>query len=219
MKYVYAQATLLIAAAVWSQAIGAQGLTRVERPAINVGDTWVYQSRDAQTGEKRPGWRHVVSEVTPDRIMVRSAKSQLSFTQDFNLIEIKTGETVTVRYTPAWGYYNFPLEVGKTYDAKFQSDSRSGTRDTRWNWKAEVLGSESVTVPAGTYDALKIKYTGNYNVTEAGRSWSGGRIETLWYAPAVNRHVKTEWTHNWSGSGFKGSETEVNELVSYTPAK
>ena len=93
MKYACAHSAILIAAAVCSQAIGAQGLTRAERPAINVGDTWVYQSRDAQTGEKRPGWQHVVSEVAPDRITVRSAKSQLSFTQDFNLIEIKTGET------------------------------------------------------------------------------------------------------------------------------
>lgn len=70
------------------------------------------------------------------------------------------------------------------------------------NYKA--LGYESVTVPAGTFEALKIEQTGTMNMM-------GQEILTkgmLWYAQGVGS-VKSE-------SGLEGEKASIIQLLSYS---
>lgn len=213
----------------------AQSLGRADRPELKIGDTWVYQQLDARTGEKRGAGTQVLEALSDDRIVVRSGSldrqgREMSgtriYTRDWNLTEVKAGDTVTFTAQPAWAYYQFPIEVGKTWDAKFVTTSLSrtrsgeragGERNSRWQWKVRVEGVESVTVPAGTFDAFKLRYEGYFDVSESPRTWNGSRSETLWYAPAVKRHVKFEFEERASWAGGSSYDHVRVELVSFKP--
>lgn len=77
-----------------------------------------------------------------------------------------------------------------------------------------AVGNESVTVPAGTFDALKVnvEVAINVNATYEGItlpvSFSGAY--TYWFAPGVG-WVKANGTGNVLGSSF----TDTTELQSY----
>ncbi len=197
--------------------IGAQPL-RAEQPTIAVGDTWVYETTDRQTGEKRGKLRQVVIEAG-DGIVVRIGKSERIYTREMNLVEVRSGSTTTARYDPYWLQFSFPLEVGKRYEKSLQSTTRSGARTTRWQLKAHVVGTESVTTATGTFDAFKIVIDGTFNSEEGVRRWSGTRTETLWYAPAVKRHVRSEFEERWRTSDITSGNSESTELISFRPGK
>lgn len=107
----------------------SQGLTRADRPEVKLGDNWVFQRSDARTGEKRPETAHTVSEVAPDKIIVTTGAGTQTYTRDWNLIEIKTGETVTDAAKPYWPSLQFPLEVGKKWEQQYESMTRGGGRE------------------------------------------------------------------------------------------
>lgn len=210
--------TILLAGILLHSSALAQALIRADRPELKIGDTWVYQQSDARTGEKRGAGTHVLEALGDDRIVVRTGPAGTNtYTRDWNLTEMKQGDSVTFAARPAWAYYQFPLEVGKQWDAKFDATSRGGQRTTRWQWKVRVEAVESVNVPAGTFEAFKLRYEGYYNVSEGPRNWNGSRLETLWYAPAAKRHVKIEFEERatWA-SGSSYDHTRV-ELVSFKP--
>ena len=60
----------------------------------------------------------------------------------------------------------------------------------------EVVGSERITVPAGTFDTIKIMrrvYAGDWD----GFMRETNIVETDWYAPALGRPVKSDSKSSW----------------------
>ena len=62
---------------------------------------------------------------------------------------------------------------------------------------ARTLGAETVTVPAGTFSAIKVVVeqswrpaSGSGNAVYQGGQMTGGRTLTVWYAPEIKRAVK-----------------------------
>ena len=208
--------SLILIAALLPAHTAAQAST-AEQPVINVGDAWVYETTDRQTGEKRGKLRQVVTEVG-DAIVVRLGKSERVYTREMNLIEIRSGGATTAKYDPHWLHFSFPLEAGKRYERNLVSTTRGGARTTRWQLKAQVIGAESVTTAAGTFDAVKIVIEGTFNAEEGARRWSGSRTETVWYAPAVKRHVRSEYDERWRTSDVTSGSSEATELISFRPA-
>lgn len=85
-----------------------------------------------------------------------------------------------------------------------------------WRIRAVEPEWQRVTVPAGTYRALRVEVVGErmrnqYAPAEAGRF----RI-VAWYAPEVKRLVKLEH-ETWSTTAFQPMGREVLELLSYSP--
>lgn len=119
----------------------SQGLTRADRPEFKVGDSWVYQSSDVQTGEMRPERTYTVSEIGPDKIIISTEKGTRTYTRDWNLIEVKTGDTITAAAKPFWPNLQFPLEVGKKWEQQYESITRGGQKtytgaaDTAGYWR------------------------------------------------------------------------------------
>jgi hypothetical protein len=199
----------------------AQTALRADRPEVKEGDVWVFQVTDVVIGDKKTPNTQTVKQVTPDRIVVEnSSGSTGTFTRDWNQIDSKQGETVTFKADPAWMQYDFPLEVGKKWSPRFTTVSRSGEQTTRWQWTAVVERAESVTVPAGTFDALRIRLDGFYNGARGTSTWTGRRTQTIWYAPAARRTVKSEYEESTQGGSQSGRyrNVERTELISYTPA-
>ena len=107
----------------------------------------------------------------------------------------------------------FPLEVGKTWqrDVEF---SNTQTPDKQVNARLEgrVVGWESVTVPAGTFRALKIVVSGWYRASSLDGQWRGRIEDTLWYAPEVRNAVRYEYKDTLEVAPHSH---EVHELVRY----
>jgi len=157
---------VLLAGLSLSPSLSAQLLNIAERPELKVGDTWVYQRFDVRTSQKRGASTHVVEELGDDTIVVqtkaldrkgREMAATNRYTRDWNLREVRAGESVTFTARPAWGYYKFPLELGQRWDAKFDTASRDGRRTARWQLTVRVEAMEKVSVPAGTFDAFKLR--------------------------------------------------------------
>lgn len=93
------------------------------------------------------------------------------------------GGTGSGEYAQPCAFVQWPLEVGKTWrvDCDVSSqDSVGGAQAYAMHGNATVLREESVTTPAGSFDAFVVETV------------YGSDHETAWYAPAACHHVKTE---------------------------
>jgi hypothetical protein len=73
-----------------------------------------------------------------------------------------------------------------------------------WQSRLEVLGRESVSVPAGTFDAFKVEVWSNRRQTGSPATLQVEPVRvryTIWYAPQVKRYVRMQRTmvsaNNW----------------------
>ena len=106
------------------------------------------------------------------------------------------------------GDHGWPLEVGKSWVIdEFTTLDPPMQPDSTVVFEVEVVALESVTVPAGTYDAYKIEYT---KVAEDGSALPPELSKTEWFSPEVGRMVKSE-----DYLGY--AEVETQELKSFTP--
>jgi len=87
----------------------------------------------------------------------------------------------------------------------------------------QVIGWERVTVPAGTFDAVKISRRGNFSAS--GTSEGSGTVNDIaWYAPAIRQIVRKDIEQLASGSpiihmqgAYRNQQWERWELVDYKP--
>lgn len=107
-------------------------------------------------------------------------------------------------------FLSVPLRGGKTWETEWETENPRQT--TRWRGKTQVMGVETVTVPAGTFQAFKLQFEGSYNGSArvGTGSWTGSRKETVWYSPEAKRMVKSQWEER-SKNYYNA---EVNELKS-----
>jgi hypothetical protein len=107
---------------------------------------------------------------------------------------------------------SFPLQVGKTWSFSYGIVPEPG-RVIQIDQTAIVEGWESVTVPAGTFRALKIVHRGRYSAQESIHAWSGNIQETYWYAPDALRVVKMEYRDtNGDGRVFDQRRDELTSM-------
>ena len=107
--------------------------------------------------------------------------------------------------SPDDGTYSWPLWVGKSWLASYTYHDRE--RGRSWNpvetsWK--VAAYEDVTVPAGTFKALRLEASpGTNNATQS----------TLWYAPETGIIVKRIFER--TSDHYLGYGKFTTELVGY----
>ena len=216
----------------------------IEKPKVVAGDTWTYRS----TMEQGPGAHQNHNEIT----VIRAGASDI-------LIGIKeVGSTMPPREQLVgsdWSRFrsvngantvvnqplNFPLSPGKSWMIEFKDDhpTNRAHQSERFKEKFAVSGWEDVTVPAGTFKALKIECEGEWtadlapDIATAARTRTDAQGSTVvmqtnkvtpqtitgrlykafWYVPETKRTVKSvEEDFNPSGARVaRGTE----ELESY----
>ncbi len=185
-----------------------------EAPQYKVGDTWKYGRTDLWKNERTTGWTATVAGLMDGRVRIdmkneRNEESRMFLTLDGNFV---SGRTQVKPFMPQ---FSFPLSVGKQWEGTYEYQSSRGTSGTT-RLKAKVLGKESITVPAGTFDAFKIEYQAYYTRSDAA-SFGGGTMRSVyWYAPAAKRIVREEYSDTTpSGSQW---DKHVTVLESYTLA-
>ncbi len=100
--------------------------------------------------------------------------------------------------------YAFPLVVGKTWTADYTDAQRHGLQTSaHYHWTYKVAGFEDITVPAGTFHAVKIEAKG---VFEAQMAAGSGAVAGL----AGSDQDKTAIVH----SQFTPAHTEYASLHS-----
>jgi hypothetical protein len=187
---------------------------RIERPDIRVGDSWRYQVTDKLTNLTQAVSIEVTT-VTADRIQTQSSRPGAAgatevWDRDWN--QLKQGET---EYTPYYPVLQFPLERGKQWSGKAQWRISSGL--IHHHVTSQVAAWERVTVPAGTFDAVRIEVRGNFTESQSLAYYpqQGSISNVIWYAPAVGQIIKKELTHRDFTVAANGQVYERWELVEY----
>ena len=103
------QVLLALFVSCWPLFCAGQSSMRADRPEVKVGDNWVLLTSDARTGEKSPELSLTVREVSADNFVAETGRGERqTHTRDWNLIETKSGETVTFSATPLALTCSFP---------------------------------------------------------------------------------------------------------------
>jgi hypothetical protein len=228
-----ALASFVTAAAV----VTATTLSPFAAAAPAAGDTYVYRLANGYNHEVRGQIHYRVDKIDADRITVAvttdtpslgAARTEV-YTKDGNWLRhplVNHDQPVEYEFASAYPAYVFPLDSGKSWSVRVNAvDPASGRRNSV-RVDGEVLGSERITVPAGTFDTIKIArrvYAGD---------WDGflreTRItETDWYAPVLGRPVRTESTSEWQdvsrctrgGCPWFRGDWNVLELAAASTAK
>lgn len=181
-------------------------------PAPRIGDRWMFETRlaDKPSGVRlrhqiesagEQGYVALVRGESADAPVLRQG---LDRSMNRLWREVEPGEAI--RYTPAFELFRFPMEAGLAWRAVVEQrqDGVPGMRRVRID--ARVAGAETVTTPAGAFDAWRI---------EAEHRAGDARIATVyWYCPVVHRSVRGE-EHTETP---RGRSTLIYELLEWRPA-
>jgi hypothetical protein len=190
-----------------------------DAPAIKVGDSWTFDRTDPSKSAKLYTSAMTATAVGDGGIRIESKRtdngqtSTLTHTKELNLVstEISGGKAA---YDPYYASFAFPLEVGKTWERE-NTYTRTYESDRKVVAKlsGKVIGWEKVTVPAGTFDALRIEVKSKYNGQNMRGRWFGQSTDTIWYAPSARLYVK--WLFEDGGGDGTHKNAWLDELVAY----
>ena len=172
-------------------------------PEWRPGDRWVYRwTNGTETGTRTievietrnvSGSRYYVLRM-PDEELLNFWTLDLHWAFAVAARDAK----VEARIDRPVPWFSWPLEVGRRWSHQGVYEDRSGKREA--NETFMVVGAETIEVPAGRYQALKIV-----------REGQSADSDQYWYAPAVRSHAK--WI-------FKRGEKRIEEeLVEYKPVE
>jgi uncharacterized caspase-like protein len=167
----------------------------LEPPPRQVGDRWVYQReiRDGEALTRRNYLTLTVIVAGPKGFEVETSDSALPLRHDpdGNLLSMPAKRGGLLVFEPVDPRFRFPLKPGDSWSAQSQelfpefvkaSDSR-----------ITVMGWESLNVPAGTFQALKVSKVSNKNWSPfPGQSVASKRVTHFWYVPALRTFARYE---------------------------
>ena len=167
----------------------AKALVPMEEP--RPGDRWTYEVRDEITGSVTATRENVVTEVTPTEISVRFKNLGTNnegfsvYDRSWNLVQDRPW-----RYSPHDGSgIQSPLAIGKTWPVQTNNINSANGNVWKRSGTSKVVGQESVTTKAGTFDTFKIE------TTFTGRNVNNPTLKNevtalTWYAPTIDHWVK-----------------------------
>lgn len=178
-----------------------------------VGDYWTYDVRDELTGELKFSTTTLITDVTPTELALRAQSPTFPGPGVFIYDRFWDQKT-----NPAWRYspndgtgVKLPLNVGSAW--KFEDDALYAARGLSFKnvGSSKVVGQESLTTSAGSFDTFKIETSINgRNANDPTKKFES-KI-TTWYAPSIDH-----WVKRISKSSFNGrvDDNSSMELVDY----
>ena len=168
----------------------------VSAPSVKAGDFWEYAVRDAYTKIPYATMRYEVARADADLVTVDVKRNgtrvdTLLFAPGWNPREAPLRNIQRLRFADAFPAYAYPLEPGKTWNSVVKAFDPANGRTYNVHVQAKVMGWERVSVPAGDFDALRIRryiFAGNaqwFETQEEIMEWD-------WYVPALGAVVRSE---------------------------
>ncbi|MGI8427148.1 MAG: methane monooxygenase/ammonia monooxygenase subunit B [Actinomycetota bacterium] len=166
-------------------------------PDLRVGDTYLVDSQYPNNAKlNNMTERKVVSvidggvTVASRNVKSRSGQSRmLRYTQEWNLVSSRNADGSGLDYSPPLKYFEFPLYPGKSWrQTSRETNVKTGaTRD--FTLSATVGEWENISVPAGTFRAIKITTQSEIVDSVSGQRSTG--TDVSWYAPDIRRSVRS----------------------------
>lgn len=166
------------------------------------GDRWKYQYVDGFSGQTREIFVHEVVaakvDEIDDRIYIEGgsvAGDERTFTPDSSLAlaERRLRNVAMPEFDPYLQAFEPDLSFRRLGSIKVPMKGGS-----LWEFTARVIGAETVSVPAGVFDAMKIELSGTRHDAPALLRFEPVRAQyVIWYAPKAKRYVKYE-VNSWN---------------------
>lgn len=173
----------------------------VAAPAVQAGQYWRYAVSDGYTRLPRGQIEYRVAGITSDSMSVEvkddRATTTETYTRDWNWLVRPATNMQSFIYQPAYQAYAFPLSAGKRWRWQGAATDPVDNRSFPIRIDAEVLGWEKVRVPAGEFDAVKVRRYVSLNYWKQGIRGESWIIETDWYAPALGQVARRETTSRY----------------------
>ncbi len=218
----------------------------VGQPLLHSEDSWRYKNTSEQQGrfaETHDDSTIVRTQADAIVLRVRASDSPLQPTEvlvgtDWSRFRSIDGQETVVNHP-----FDFPLTLGKTWTVDYRETNPNRNFSTEHLITTyKVVGLERVTVPAGTFDAIKIEANGRWTATLANAETgvattrsdmhgvavtnrldrqlqhdaTGRLYKAFWYSPVAKRAVKVvEEAYNSAGTR---SDSRTSELESYKVA-
>lgn len=200
-------AALFSASGAWSQAPSAP------KPVLKVGEVTIYAVTSRHNNQNYTE-KVTITEASADGYKSRVEQGEDASKTRESVVDTDLGLIVSAsgsRFAPAARALKFPLEVGATWESKSEVSLSDGGK-SRISSDNKVVGMERIRTPAGEFDAYKVETRGGVQ----GVTWNGffRVVQTQWYAPSVQRVVRTEYKEQ----RVSGLDT-VRELKSFEPAR
>lgn len=201
---------------------GASAQT-IELPSPKVGDECHYDVLDNTRTKEKVAERHaVVTAVDADHITVTWTQEILVprdtgdleagtwiYDKYMNVVQINNR-----KFDPAYPSRFYPLSPEaqkKNVVAKNRSQTNEGEVTTTLDGK--VGAWEKLTVPAGSFDVLKIIWSGNYSVrTDVGRVFNGSVDNEVVLSPATWCQVSASLKSTLRGSNWNDRSFVLTRL-------
>lgn len=177
---------------------------RVAAPEVRIGERRVYAAHDGYTKLSQGSVETRVVAVQ-DNIVTLNVETSAGtmaerYTHDWNWIDRPGTNLQRFQYNPPYRALPFPLYAGQTWRAYTNGTDPVTGRVHRVRIDGKVLGWERIVVPAGTFDALKIRRFVYVPSFESFRSQEY-IAELDWYAPAVGHIVRSEADSHYFDTG------------------
>ena len=201
------------------------------------GDAYVYRVSNGYNNEVRGTISYRVEKVAADRIDVAVttdtpsagvARTE-SYTKDGNWLRhalVNHDQLHDYEFPQALQVYALPGDTDGSWSVRVDAVDPATGRRNSVRVDGEVLGSERISVPAGTFDTIKIRrrmYAGDWD----GFMRETRTLEIDWYAPALGRAVKSDSKSEWqdlsrcgrNGCPWFRSDWNIFELAEINAAK
>ena len=179
------------------------------RPLLKVGDVTVY-TVDIRNENKQSEETVTVTSVDAGLVKTRHQRPdrnppELEGVATLDLNPLVSGSS-GAKFEPAIEIYRFPMKVGDSWKARSEAVALTGSR-SRFELDVKVAAQEKITTPGGEFDTYRVEVSGWIN----GVSWQGAirTAQTIWYAPAIGRMVKTDYKDYRNSSLNTSTLTEI----------
>ena len=173
-------------------------------PTIHAGDVWVDR---LASGDKE----FKVESINGDTVSFNQWGAQIESDKQWNTLVYRslTEEMAPpITYSKPIQVFPFPLTPGKTWTDNAKWEEKASDIRGHSDVEGKVGNWEEVTVPAGTFHAIRVDVT----IQAIGRAGARDVTNlTYWYAPKVNRFVKYHYQSQSEGNLIDA------QMVSYKP--
>ena len=177
---------------------GGGGGPAVAAPSLKVGDRWTYHGTDGYRVPVKWEETHEVVAASPQGITVLVTGTggvEFRRTEQWSAPGVVTVGAVyeyeTSRFDPALIRYQFPLTPGQVWTQELRNLDKPPNPLGAIRRHVSVDGYESVTTPAGTFNAIKMRILMQMDDATFYR-YATQCNYVVWYAPEVGAMVREE---------------------------
>jgi hypothetical protein len=199
--------------ALWPPVLAAQP---AERPneEVQVGDAWVYDTKDGITGLPISTYTSLVAEVSPKEIVTNvivkgnNNRGFVVFDHDWNRFVLNNQKFDPKDSTGV----QWPLAVGKEWRSTYTTRNTQTGANTRSSSLTKVVAQETITTPAGTFETFKIdRQVKEYNVADPSRYQDMQML--MWFSPQINHWVRRTFIVKQEKRTRSNTADELIEII------